>query len=147
MSNFISYATRVYAQSLLSRLTLCDPIPCSPPGSSVHGIFPSKNTGVCGPCHPPGDLPYPGVKPLSLRSPALAGGFFTTSATWEAPGHDTSLGKTAYVVVSFHSISITFSNDNSAPYLFQTLAFKQKSKLTVSNRRDHDEKSGEEGRY
>ena len=35
------------------------------------------------PCPPPGDLPYPGIKPMSLKSPALAGGFFTTSATWE----------------------------------------------------------------
>ena len=31
------------------------------------------------PCHPPGDLPDLGVKPASLTSPALAGGFFTTS--------------------------------------------------------------------
>ena len=31
-----------------------------------------------------GDLPDPGIKPVSLMSPALAGGFFTTSATWEA---------------------------------------------------------------
>ena len=30
---------------------------------------------------PPGDLPDPGFKPVSLASPALAGGFFTTSAT------------------------------------------------------------------
>ena len=37
------------------------------------------------PCPPPGDLPNPGIKPTSLASPALAGGFFTTSATWEAP--------------------------------------------------------------
>ena len=29
-----------------------------------------------------GDLSNPGVKPASFRSPALAGGFFTTSATW-----------------------------------------------------------------
>ena len=29
-----------------SCLTLCDPSNCSPPGSSVHGIFPDKNTGV-----------------------------------------------------------------------------------------------------
>ena len=36
------------------------------------------------PCPPPGDLPNPGTEPLSLMSPALAGGFFTTSATWEA---------------------------------------------------------------
>ena len=28
----------------------------------------------------PGDLPDPGIKPESLASPALAGGFFTTSA-------------------------------------------------------------------
>ena len=35
------------------------------------------------PCPPPGDLPDPGIKPVSLRSPALAGGCFTTSATWE----------------------------------------------------------------
>ena len=33
-----------------------------------------------------GDLPNPGIKPVSFVSPALAGGFFTTSATWEAPG-------------------------------------------------------------
>ena len=36
-------------------------------------------------CPPPGDLPGPGIKPVSLMSPALADGFFTTSATWEAP--------------------------------------------------------------
>ena len=36
------------------------------------------------PCSPPGDLPNPGIKPASLMSPALAGGFFTTSAIWEA---------------------------------------------------------------
>ena len=28
------------------------------------------------PCPPPGDLPDPGIKPVSLTSPALAGGFF-----------------------------------------------------------------------
>ena len=32
----------------------------------------------------PGDLPDPGIEPMSLMSSALAGGFFTTSATWEA---------------------------------------------------------------
>ena len=36
------------------------------------------------PCPPPGDLPDPGTEPVSLLSPALAGGFFTTSTTWEA---------------------------------------------------------------
>ena len=36
------------------------------------------------PCSPPGDLPDPGIKSESLMSPALEGGFFTTTATWEA---------------------------------------------------------------
>ena len=36
------------------------------------------------PCSSPGDLPNPGTEPTSLKSPALAGGFFTTSTTWEA---------------------------------------------------------------
>ena len=37
------------------------------------------------PCPPPGDLPDPGIEPVPIMSPALAGRFFTTSATWEAP--------------------------------------------------------------
>ena len=32
----------------------------------------------------PGDLPDLGIKPMSLAFPALAGRFFTASATWEA---------------------------------------------------------------
>ena len=47
--------------------TLCNPIDCSPPGSSVHGDTPGKNTWV-GWSPSPGDLPNPGIKP---RSPAL----------------------------------------------------------------------------
>ena len=35
------------------------------------------------PFPPPGDLPDPRIKLASLMSPALAGGFFATSATWE----------------------------------------------------------------
>ena len=30
-----------------------------------------------------GVLPDPGIEPVSFMSPALAGGFFTTSTTWE----------------------------------------------------------------
>ena len=37
------------------------------------------------PCPLLGDLPDPGIELVSLTSPALAGEFFTTSATWEAP--------------------------------------------------------------
>ena len=33
------------------------------------------------PCPPPGNLPNPGIEPTSLMSPALAGGFFTSSTS------------------------------------------------------------------
>ena len=52
------------------------------PDSSVHGIL---QAGILEwlPFPTPGDLPNPGIEPTSLLSPALAGVFFTTSATWE----------------------------------------------------------------
>ena len=48
-----------------SCLTVCDPMECSPPGSSVRGDSPSKKTGVG--CHalPKGNLPNPGIEPRS----------------------------------------------------------------------------------
>ena len=67
-----------HAKKLQWYLTLIHPVDCSPPGSSVHGIL---WAGIleCGlPCLPPGDLLDPGIKPISLRSPALACSFFTT---------------------------------------------------------------------
>ena len=36
------------------------------------------------PSPPPEDLPDTGIEPSSLVSPALAGGFFTTSTNWKA---------------------------------------------------------------
>ena len=36
------------------------------------------------PCPSPVDLPDPETEPASLMSHAMAGGFFTTNATWEA---------------------------------------------------------------
>ena len=35
-------------------------------------------------CPSPGDLPDPGIEPVFLKSPALAGGFLTITTTWEA---------------------------------------------------------------
>ena len=69
------------AKSLQSCLTLFDPMDCSLPGSSV---LPVKNTGVG--CHflLQRILPTQGLNLVSLMSPALTGGFFTASATWEA---------------------------------------------------------------
>ena len=55
--------------------TLCEPMDCSQPGSSVHGIFFRQECWNGLPFPPPGDLPNPGIKPVS---PALVGKFFTT---------------------------------------------------------------------
>ena len=54
------------AKLLHSCLTLCDPMDCSPPGSSVHGIL-CKNTGVS--CHAllQGIFPTQGLNPRLLR--------------------------------------------------------------------------------
>ena len=45
-------------------------------------------------CPPLGDLSDLGIQPTSLTSPALAGGFFTTSAAWEAHTERASLERT-----------------------------------------------------
>ena len=73
------------AKSFQSCPTLCDPS-----WSVVHQA--PLSMGVSSqeywsglPCPSPGDLPDPGIKFVSLMSPALAGGIFTTNATWEAP--------------------------------------------------------------
>ena len=58
--------------------TLCDPMDCSPPGFSDHGISGARKMECGLPFPLPGDLPNPGIKPTSPPSPALAGGFFTT---------------------------------------------------------------------
>ena len=72
------------AKSLQSCPTLCDPMDCSPPGSSVHRILQARILEWIAMPSTPGDLPDPGIEPTSLTSPALAGGFLTTRATWEA---------------------------------------------------------------
>ena len=49
---------------------LRDPMDCGQPGFSVHGVSQARILD-------PGDLSGPGIKPASLKSPALAGRFFT----------------------------------------------------------------------
>ena len=72
------------AQSLQLCPTLCDPMDLACQATLSMGF--SRQEYWSGlPCPPPGDLPDAGIESGSLVSPALAGGFFTTSATWEAP--------------------------------------------------------------
>ena len=69
--------------------TLCDPMDCSLPGSTVHGDSPSKNTGVG--CHAllHGIFPTQGSNPgLEPRSPALQ----VNSLPFETPGKPKNTG-------------------------------------------------------
>ena len=71
------------AKVLQSCPTLCNPVDCSPPGSSIHGILQERVLEWAA-ISSSRDLPEPGIKPTSLMFPSLACGFFTTSATWKA---------------------------------------------------------------
>ena len=65
------------AKLLQSCPILCDPMDCSPLGSSVHGILQAR---ILEWVAFPGDLPDPGIEPMST---AMASRFFTTSSIWE----------------------------------------------------------------
>ena len=86
-----------------SCLTLCGPMDCSPPGCSVHTIFQARILEWGAIPVTPRDLPDPGTEPTS---PALVGGSFTTSATWEAPSYSersvNSSHAMAVRIVPFH---------------------------------------------
>ena len=56
-------------------------VACQPPLSM--GFFQQEYCRGL-PCPPREDLPDPGIELISLTSPALAEGFFTTSAIWNA---------------------------------------------------------------
>ena len=80
----------------------CDPMGCSPPGSSVHGILQARMLEwVAMPSSrgfsPPRDRTH-------ISSPALGGGFFTTSTIWEAP-HLGSFNRSLIVFPSSASFS------------------------------------------
>ena len=73
-----------HAKSLHLSPTLWDPMDCSLPGSSVRGTLQARILEWTAMPSPPGDLVDPGIEPWSLLSPALSGGFFTTSTIWKA---------------------------------------------------------------
>ena len=58
---------------------------CTTPDSSLPMEFSRQEYWRGVPFPTPGDLPNPGMEPVSLVSPAKAVRTFTTSATWEAP--------------------------------------------------------------
>ena len=78
-----TYELRRKKVKSLSRVQLCDPMDCSPPGSSVHGIFQARIPEWAA-VPSPGNLSDPGIEP---RSPTL----WADSLPSEPPGNLTSV--------------------------------------------------------
>ena len=101
-----SWRIEVYMCALLQLcLTLCNPVDCSLPGSSVHGILQARYgffNWNGSPCPPPGDLPDPGIKNESLMSPTLAGGFLFLFLPLAPPGKHTNIQICMCVNVCFY---------------------------------------------
>ena len=96
-----------------SRPTLCDPVDCSPPVSSVHGIsqdrfFPGKNTGVV--CH------------FQLQGIFLTQGLNPRLLHWQADSLPVSPGR--YMIIPIDCFSIV------------------KGMLTLCMEREKDEEAG-----
>ena len=66
-----------------SCLTLCNPMDRTHQAPLFLG-FSSQEDWSRLPFPSPGGLPDPEIKPTPLMSRTVAGGFFTSSATWEA---------------------------------------------------------------
>ena len=69
--------------SCFSHVWLWNPMDHSLPDSSVHGIIQTRLLEWVAMLFSRGSS-NPGIKPTSVKSPALAGGFLTASTTWEA---------------------------------------------------------------
>ena len=91
---------------------------CSPPGFSVHGGSPGKNTGMG--CHafPQGLFPTQGLNPCVLCLLHLAGRFFTTSATWEAPNLQVRV-KMCLIPLMWVIVEMLFSRSNCGARLHE----------------------------
>ena len=86
----------------LSCLTLCNPMDCSPPGSSVHGILPAGILEL---------VAMPSSKGSSLPQDwthisCIVGGFFAHWATWEAPKGATDPCKNVNYVKPLHFLTL-----------------------------------------
>ena len=92
-----------------SCLTPCSPLDCSPSGSAAHGILQARTLELdtissSRASSPPRDWLF------SLVTPALAGGFFTTSTTWEVQSRtlEFSTGETSVLQQTFGCVESRF---------------------------------------
>jgi len=111
-SVYLHHCECLHAQLLQLCPTLCDPWTIALQAPLSMG-FPRQEYCSGLPLSSPGDLPDPGIKLTSLMSLALAGRFFTTSATWEVhlhPRHPHSL------ILQIHSLFFDLLHE-TYPYL------------------------------
>jgi len=110
----------LYAKSLQSCPTLCNPVNCSPPGSSVHGIFqPRMLEWVAMPFSTGSSQPRDRTQ-VSM-SVALASRFFTTSATRETP-----------YIKQITNKNLLYCTGNSTQYSVMTYMGKESKSVYMS---------------
>ena len=110
----------LYAKSLRSCPTLCNPVNCSPPGSSVHGIFqPRMLEWVAMPFSTGSSQPRDRTQ-VSM-SVALASRFFTTSATRETP-----------YIKQITNKNLLYSTGNSTQYSVMTYMGNESKSVYMS---------------
>ena len=85
LEHFLTALTNVPVHAKLLCLILCDPMDRLP-GSSVYGDSPRLEYWNGLPCLPPGDLPYPGIEPMSPVSPALQAASLPTGSSGKPSG-------------------------------------------------------------
>ena len=73
----------------------------------------------------PGDLADPGIKPMSPVSPALAGRFFITTTTWEAPREWISLAKHPHSCIRQLACASAGGAHSGAAYLELSISWPQ----------------------
>ena len=81
-ANYVKWCASGHAKSLQSCPTLCEPMDCSPPGSSVHGILQARILEWVAVPLLQGMFLTQGSNSCLSHVSALAGGFFTTSTTY-----------------------------------------------------------------
>ena len=74
------FSRQVMSNSFVTLWTVA----CQTPLSKIPLEFSRQESCSGLPFSTPGDLPDPGIEPVSFASPTLVSGFFTASATWEA---------------------------------------------------------------
>ena len=117
---------------LQSRAALCDPMGCSPPGSSVHGISQARILELVAiSSSRESSRPRDGTRnPLCLLH--WQGGFFTTSTTWEDPHTHTYLH--TYIPRHIHTCMHTYLHTCIHTYIHTNLFLRRTLTVTGSRR-------------